>query len=129
MSKYVEIACGAARLARVGTDPRAAWEEAPMRAYPISRSAREKSCPRCAYLGLAEVGLVLGVRRGDCTRSLANKQYAMDAIEHLAAQPDLSNRPLELWRRVIGDGSTKRNDQMIVVVALWKNGDIIAATL
>ena len=61
-----------------------------------------KHCPRNAYLGLCEVGLV--------------------KVQALRTDPTWLNRPMRLWR-VVSQSQTKApNNQIDVVFELWRNG-------
>ena len=120
MSKYARIACLATEQARNGNDPVRAWYAAAERIYPEECPARNKSCPRCAFLGLAEEGLIDGVPSGSYTRSSDNKRYAIEALRLLWSDPTLCDDSDELWRRVMDGMKKKHNDQMDVVTALWK---------
>lgn len=126
MAKYAIVARMAAQYARKGVEPAQAWREAAARVFPRQRASREKGCPRCAFLGLAEDGLIVGVPAGRYTRSKDNKRYAIRAVKLLAEKPTLCNDPHDLWRRVMSDeGINKRpNGQMDVVVGLWTSGNI-----
>jgi hypothetical protein len=46
-------------------------------------SAQKKGCPRGAFLGLCEEGLVKGIPAGNYTTSKDNKAYAVRAAELL----------------------------------------------
>ena len=102
--------------------PRAAWGKAVEVVFPDSPSSQDKGCPRCAYLGLCEDGLVKGVPRGNYTNSEDNKRYAVNAVSELRKNPNLTSE--ELWERVAPKGKTE-NSQMDVVLALWKNNLIV----
>jgi hypothetical protein len=126
MGKYGEAAIIATGFFRGGRaqSPREAWEKAVALAYPKSVSSRKKGCPRNAYLGLCEEGLVSGVPAGKYTRSEKSKQYAVEAVGLLKFDPSLAGDASALWRRVAGD--RKHNGQMDVVIELWKAGVIEA---
>lgn len=129
MSKYGELACLAAKGARDGTAPRQAWEEAAKAVFPdqSKRESCDKGCPRDAFLGLAQDGLVVGVPAGKYTKSRLNKRYATKGVDLLRQNPHLADWPSELWRRVMhteGDEGKNHNNQMDVVIGLWSNGDI-----
>jgi hypothetical protein len=47
--------------------------------YPTSPTSRKKDCPRGAFLGLCEEGLVKGIPAGKYTASKDNKAYAVRA--------------------------------------------------
>ena len=124
MSKYEDLAKSAAEKARKGIDPQQSWESAALEVFPTQKSSRNKGCPKCAFLGLAEEGLIRGIPAGNYTRSLDNKQYALDAVRILKTRPDLSNNPAALWKEVMSGRNKQHNDQMSVVIGLWRNGDI-----
>lgn len=48
------------------------------------------------------------------------RKYALDALELLRADQSLAARPTELWRLVMKGDDKKYNQQMHVVVALWR---------
>nr|WP_208889497.1 hypothetical protein [Polaribacter sejongensis] len=48
-----------------------------------TKSSQEKGCPKGTFLGLCEEGLVKGIPRGNYTKSVKNKEYALQAIEIL----------------------------------------------
>jgi hypothetical protein len=91
-------------------------------AFPESASLQEKGCPLDAFLGLCEEGLVSGVPAGTYTRSVKNKQHAVEAVGLLRFDPSLAANTSALWRRVAGD--KKHNAQMDVVIGLWRAGVI-----
>ena len=102
-------------------DPAARWQSAVERLYPTSLSARRKGCPRGAFLGLCEEGLVKGIPPGEYTASKNNKAYAVNAVG-LLAEGKQKWSVTELWRAVTNDPEKTHNSQMDVVLALWKNG-------
>jgi hypothetical protein len=103
-------------------NPADAWDTAVNRAFPDSPSSRAKDCPRGAFLGLCEAGLVKGVPSGSYTRSKLNKQYALDAVLILRVQPMLVNDPRQLWLLVVRGATKRHNSQMDVVLSLWQRG-------
>ena len=128
MGVYGESAVRAVELIRTGEcpDPPAAWERAAgeICCSPITAA---KNCPRCAFLGLCEEGLVEGVPAGNYTTSILNKQYALDAVTFLRQVQESGTgepvpSPADLWREVGPD--IAHSGQMDVVVALWKEGYI-----
>jgi hypothetical protein len=124
MREYGDVAVAAAELSRAGgLPPPEAWHEASRQVFPHSESLQDKGCPRGAYLGLCEDGLVVGIPAGTYSRSRDNKGYAVRAAELLAAEPGLAGvGPKALWDRVM-DGQPKAyNSQMDVVLALWQQG-------
>jgi len=85
----------------------------------ISLSSQEKSCPRDAFLGLCEEGLIKGIPSDSYTKSRDNKEYALRAIEILREKPELANNKQKLWREVIGKKNIVHNQQMDVIISLW----------
>ncbi|PKH52150.1 hypothetical protein CXF68_16265 [Tenacibaculum sp. Bg11-29] len=86
-----------------------------------TKSSQEKGCPKNAFLGLCEEGLVKGIPKGNYTKSVKNKEYALQAIDILKQNTFL---PKELWEQLeLGD--KKHNSQMNVVLALWENDLIL----
>jgi len=64
-NRYGEAALMAVRQAG-STDitPEERWEASMQKLYPTSPAARNKDCPRGAFLGLCEEGLVKGIPAG-----------------------------------------------------------------
>ena len=93
--------------------------------YPTSLTARKKGCPRGAFLGLCEEGLVKGIPPGSYTASKDNKAYAVRAAA-LLTEGKQTWSVNELWRAVANDLEKTHNSQMDVVMALWKNGLIVS---
>lgn len=120
MNKYGKAAVLAVEKAHNGLCPKAAWMEAVCKVFPESPTSWEKGCPRAAFLGLAEEGLVRGIPRGCYTRSKDNKEYALRAVELLEGYPDLFNDPGKMWKCVMDGRKKEPNRQMHVVAALWK---------
>ena len=72
MSKYGTIAVCAAKKVREGNGlcPISAWKTSAEDSFPEQTASREKSCPRNAFWGLAEEGLIRGIPPGRYTRSI-----------------------------------------------------------
>ena len=126
MAKFGDAAVLATRFYRSGAtkSPERAWESAVREVFPDSKSCQEKSCPRGAYLGLCEEGLVHGVPSGSYTRSKLNKSYAVSAVSLLRARPRLAENADTLWQLAVGESRKVHNGQMDVVLALWDDGYI-----
>ena len=92
--------------------------------YPTSPAARKKSCPRGAFLGLCEEGLVKGIPPGQYTASKDDKAYAVRAAALLAEGTQSWSRST-LWQAVTNDPEKTHDSQLDVVLALWKNGLIV----
>ena len=130
MNKYAQAATKAVELYLEGkiNNPKEAWEEATCIYYEKGSSAQKKSCPRGAFLGLCEEGLVKRVPAGDYTSSIKNRVYAVKAVKLLAKDPELGKSSSILWEKVIGSASTTPNQQMDVVLGLWNNNLISYAS-
>ena len=127
MARYGEVATLAARTSRRGVNPVQAWNDAAARVYGDQPASRDKNCPKSAFLGLAEEGLISGVPAGNYARSRDNKRYAVEGVRLLQSEPALSADPGEMWRRVMAGEQKQHNEQMEVVAALWVAGDIAGA--
>lgn len=127
MGKYGEVALRATSYLKHQSvvTPQDAWRKAVKEVFPGSNSSQNKGCPRGAYLGLCEEGMVSGVPEGSYTRSCDNKRYAIDAVRALSRQPSLANDRIELWSRIMSGLIKKENSQMDVVVELWRAGLIV----
>lgn len=110
-----------------GGNPVESWEMVVNDIF-YTESSRTKGCPKNAFLGLCEAGLVKGVKPGSYFKSNKpnlNKQYAITAVKLLIVDPKISKK--ELWEKVKGElnlGEKRHNSQMDVVLALWENGVI-----
>jgi hypothetical protein len=123
-NKYGEAALLAAgREFAASPNPEDRWNNAMDRLYPTHPKSRKKSCPRGAFLGLCEEGLVKDIPAGRYTASKDNKAYAVKAVS-LLIEGTLQATVTDLWRAVAGPETT-HNSQMDVVLALWKNGLIV----
>jgi hypothetical protein len=121
---YALSAITAAKLAsEKNLTPVDAWAKAVVKEFPNSISSQLKGCPKNAFLGLCEDGLIKGIPRGKYSRSVLNKHYAVTAIEFLREWKNSKLSPLDLWPAVLKklDEHSKKqhNSQMNVVLALW----------
>ena len=124
-NRYGEAALMAVRqVPSASINPVALWDNAMQRLYPTSPTARKKSCPRGAFLGLCEEGLVKGIPAGKYTTSKDNKAYAVQAAA-LLTEGTRKWSIGELWQAITNDHEKTHNCQMDVVLALWKNGLIV----
>lgn len=122
MGKYGDAAVQATNLIRQGGyHPCDAWKTAIRHQFPTQKSAREKGCPRAAYLGLCEAGIVRGSARGNYTRSVLNKQYAIEAVRLLCSDRSLASDKNRLWKKALKGEDKVENDQMDIVLTLWQN--------
>jgi hypothetical protein len=85
----------------------------------LSAESRKKWCPKDAYLGLCEAGLIKGIPPGryGAAKNSKNARYAIEAYRVLLGDPELARNKRALWARVNGPGT--ENNQMEVVVSLW----------
>lgn len=127
MNKYGQVAVLAATNLRgsINSDPVQAWKSAADQVFPDSVSSRDKGCPKSAFLGLCEDGLIKGVDGGNYTRSLDNKRYAVNALAALRRNPSLANDHRALWEKVMNGIEKSENSQMDVVIALWREGLVV----
>jgi hypothetical protein len=105
-------------------NPVARWKAAMAALYPTSLSAQRKACPRGAFLGLSEEGLIKGIPEGQYAASEDNKAYAVQAVA-LLTEGKQSWSVSALWRAVAKDPEKVHDSQMDVVMALWKNDLIV----
>jgi hypothetical protein len=124
-NRYGEAALMATQQGHSGDlNPIARWESAMEKLYPTSMAARKKSCPRGAFLGLCEEGLVKGIPAGRYTASKDNKAYAVRAVA-LLTEGTQHWSTSALWRAVTDGAEKAHNSQMDIVLALWNNDLIV----
>jgi hypothetical protein len=72
---------------------------------------------------LCEAGFVKGIPKGNVTKSVKNKEYAIRAVARLKQNKHTTFLPKVLWEKIeLGD--KRSNSQMDVVLALWEHGFI-----
>lgn len=127
MGKYGNAAIKATKLMRSGrgVDPQEAWNIAVTEVFPTQMASRKKGCPRGAYLGLCEEGLVHGVKPGHYTTSKKNKGYALEALKTLTENPSIVNDHRLLWKKVMKGAEKVENNQMDVVTSLFQRGYLV----
>lgn len=125
MNKYAQIALQAVKIVKSkNVGPKDAWDEAARQIFPESESSRKKGCPKNAFLGLCEKGLIIGIKQGNYTKSVDNKRYAIEAVNVLRRQGDMPEK--QLWESIKKNDQNKRhNQQMHVVRALFNKNCII----
>ncbi|MEQ9566249.1 MAG: hypothetical protein RLN85_10635 [Pseudomonadales bacterium] len=123
MAGYRDVAVNAADLIVGGNcaKPVEAWDQATKRSFPSSESLREKGCPKGAFLGLCNAGLIQGVEPDNYARHSKNGDYAVAAVEVLRRNKFMASQPNLLWKKVAGNAKT-HNHQMDVVIGLWEAG-------
>jgi hypothetical protein len=129
-NRYGEAALMAVRMNTFGKalSPAERWEDAVRKLYPTTPIGQKKSGPRTAFMGLCEAGLVKGIEAGEVAPATSsanrNKAYAVKAVELLRA--GTHKTITELWAEVTEGEVIDHASQMDVVLALWKNGLIVA---
>ncbi len=101
--------------------PREAWKKA---GYEILKKKVyvEKGCPKSAFLGLCEEGLVKGVPAEMYTSSTKNKKYTIDGYNALIKNPSLRHDIKSFWDYVKPNETISHNYQLDVLVHLYENG-------
>ena len=89
-------------------DPKVRWDAA-MKKLSTSKSSQKKTCPKDAFLGLCDVGLVKGVHQGNYTESINNKEYAIRAVELLENKGAQFSSRSALWRAVMNGDEKSEN--------------------
>ena len=123
MALYGKAAVRAFELIQSGhyRDPEEAWFKA-VKEYTNSKSSVKKGCPRGAFLGLCEEGIIAGVPKGIYTDSELNKGYALEALRILRETNYTPTRDA-LWNQIVKVNKA-HNGQMDVVLSLWESGYI-----
>ncbi|WP_139959578.1 DUF6979 family protein [Flavicella sediminum] len=120
MSNYNSYGTLSVLAIKTGVNPKEAWKLAAIDIFD-SKSSQDKGCPKNTYLGLCEEGLVKGIPKGNYTRSVKNKDYALKALKILKSNSSSTFSPKALWEK-LELGNKRHNSQMDVVIALWVNG-------
>jgi hypothetical protein len=104
-----------------------AWNKATIEIFGEGRASQKKGCPRSAFIGLCDAGLVKGVKEGTYSKKSdsKNKYYAISAVNLIKEDPSLADDINLLWSKVICGEEKVQNSQMDIVVSLWKNGLIV----
>ena len=127
MSKYAQAAVDIAQRCQSAESPdlKYEWDKAMLELYPNQKPARKKSCPKNAFLGLCETGMVTGIdaRSYGVSQGNLNKKYAVEAA-HLILE-GLTNKKA-LWETVCG-GEKTPNSQVDIVLAIHAAGLLTAA--
>ena len=128
MEQYGRVAVEAARILIEDTVlmPVAAWDGAASK-ITASQSSRDKGCPRGAFLGLCEAGLLEGIDPSGGESGGLNGQYAVRSVKALRFNPSLQYDRVELWRQSCLDRRKAHNGQMDVVIGLLRAGFLTKA--
>jgi hypothetical protein len=126
MNKYAQAAITAVKLVESNhvTYPLDAWNIATVALFGKGTPAQKKVCPKGAFIGLCEAGLISGIPHGSFTErsnSQKNKGYAIRSVELLKVNPALVDDKKALWEAVMNGEEKQHNSQMDVAVALWEN--------
>lgn len=126
MGKYGEVAAIAVSLmAKDGSvSPRDAWSEGATRVFPDKPAARAKGCPKDSFLALCGMGVLEHVEPGTYTRSVKNKRYITRTLAALRSDPRLADDPRRLWAIATDGADIRPNEQIDVLIALWRRGFI-----
>ncbi|HUG98949.1 MAG TPA: hypothetical protein VMQ83_07215 [Gammaproteobacteria bacterium] len=121
MGEYRKVAVLAAESIREGVvpDPADAWAIAARKVFPASSALQNKGCPKGAFLGLCNRGMIDGIPAGKYSGPSKNGEYAVAAVEILRTNRFLTSQPKLLWKKVAGNSKTE-NGQMSVVIGLWE---------
>lgn len=103
MARYGEVAVRATHMIqeKIVDSQRDAWTKVVTDIFPNSESSQKKGCPKDTYLSLCADGRVVGVPSGSYTRSVKNRQYALEAISLLYKEPNLANNEKLLWHKAV----------------------------
>jgi hypothetical protein len=125
MSNYANASIIALNLATAkgGIPIVQAWAEACRLIFPGKPQAEAKKCPRGAFLGLCEAGLVRGIAPGEylASRKSVNKDYAVRMVELIEQEPFAASDSLRLWLHAVGGVKKTENDQRKIVQALHQH--------
>lgn len=97
MNKYNKYGATALQSAVNSNNPIESWKMATEDIFE-SKSSREKGCPKNAFLGLCEEGLVKGIQPGAYLKSKKpnlNTKYAIEAAALIKKNPRIAKN--ELW--------------------------------
>lgn len=121
MKMYGDVAVKAVELMRSGEEnhPESAWDHAASSLFPNSSSLQDKGCPKGAFLGLCNEGLIIDLPASDYSRPSKNGEYAVNAVSILKSNRFLASQPDLLWKKVAGNTKAS-NSQMEVVASLWE---------
>jgi hypothetical protein len=126
MTKYAEAALNAVKRIENGETPQLAWENATIEVFGKGTASQEKGCPKGAFLGLCEKGLVKGVCPGSYLTNSAtnkNKRYALAALEQLKKEQAIPGNRRIFWQKVPGTPDAM-NGQLDVLFVLIEAGYI-----
>lgn len=132
MGKYGQTAIRATGLIITKAfTPLDAWRVIAAEEFVGAPQSMKKVCPREAFLGLCDAGVLHGVAPESSTPQFLppNRSYAVKAVDLLLQSPSLAAQGRSvLWRRVLtelgADRHKSHNQQMDVVLSLWAAGHV-----
>ena len=125
MNKYAQVAINTVNfINKNGGNPILIWLKEANYIFGEYKASAMKGCPRAAFLGLCEEGLVKGIPCGNYTKSKKNKEYAIEAVKFLKENSADNLTPKKLWTRITFNEKT-HNSQMDIVYELFKRGYIV----
>ncbi len=126
MRKSGKVALRAISNVHRGLRPDLAWDQAWSDEDRPGRKTQRKYCPRGAFLGLVDAGLLIGADPGGYARRLKTSHLlAIAGVQLLRQDSSLASDPDSMWQLLKTEQST-HNGQMDVVAALWNEGHIVA---
>jgi len=96
----------------------------------LEESIWKKGCPKNAFIGVCEMGLIKGIQGIPNVELSKNGKYAVTALRLIIKNPQLYTNMSgpDLWREVLKEchleTSKNYNQQMAVVLTLWNNNKI-----
>ena len=125
MGRYGKVSVKAVDLIlSTNMSPEQAWDITTSKEFGRGTNLQKKGCPKGAFLGLCEQGMIKGVPIGTYTHSLENKRYAVRAVRVLKEKPELIDDEDKLWLEVLSGKFVQPNHQLDIVISLWKNNYI-----
>ncbi len=130
MNKYGQAALNAVNLIedKQAFTPIDAWSIATIAIFGNENESQKKGCPKGAFIGLCEDGLIRGIPKGNyAVRNSLNKNkgYAVRAVELLKENPAFAVDKKMLWGAVMNGEVKQHNSQLDVVLALWEKDLVI----
>lgn len=122
MSKYAQAAVSIVQRCQNVKSPdlKYEWGKAMLEFYPNQEPSRKKGCPKNAFLGLCESGMVVGILPGNygVRPNSLNKKYAIEAaLIVLGGDTDKKT----IWERV-SKSKKAHNSQVDIVLAINSAG-------
>ena len=132
MTKIGRVAVRAQILASGGLHPVEAWIGSLDEFYVGAQllNQLQHTCPKWAFAGLCDRGVVRGVSAGSCGEAVGKRsaQFALDALEMARRDSALVTDKRELKHRVFGrpgsDDYRRPNGEVEVLLGLWEAGSL-----